>query len=551
MKFINVISRSLSRIVFLSLIIFIALFARLNAQSNQKLDEQIFSAIKKSTEFFAEKVSTNGGYLSHYLPDLSRRWGEMEAYPTMIWVQDPGTVSMGNTFLDAYEATNDEYYYEQAEKAAKALVWGQLACGGWSYIIDFGGEKSLKKWYATYGKNAWRLEEFQHYYGNATFDDETTDGTAFFLLRFYLTKMDPAFKEPLDKTINFILKSQYPSGGWPQRYPLMHDFNKSGHPDYTSFYTFNDNVVWENVEFLIACYATLGENKFLEPVRRGMYFYMLTQGAPPQAGWGQHYTLDLQLAGARTYEPASYDTQYTAKHIELLIKFYKITGDKRFIAHIPDALNWLNSIKITNPKLPEGVYVFPKFVEPGTNKVLYTHREGSNVDCGHYYYDHDSSMPVIHYRNYREINLAQVEEEYQNVMKEDSAKVTDASPLKPGKVIEKSPLERFHKILEYCEVPSLADENAIVSNKTLVEKIITSLDPEGRWLVKHEYTSNPYVGAPANCDDVHTKKYSTTYVGDQYDTSPFPDKSNQEYISTEAYSRNVHILLDYLKSIKK
>ena len=534
-------------------IAFVCLFifqTGLNAQDNSELKAKIFAAMKKSTEFMADNVSTNGGYLSHYLPDMSRRWGEMEAYPTMIWVQDPGTVSMGNTFLDEYEATHDEYYYKQAEKAAKALIWGQLACGGWNYLIDFGGEKSLKKWYATYGKNAWRLEEFQHYYGNGTFDDETTDGVAFYLLRFYLTKMDPAFKAPLDKVIDYILKSQYPLGGWPQRYPLMHSFNKSGHPDYTSYYTFNDNVVWENVEFLIACYATLGENRFLDPIRRGMYFYKLTQGAPPQAGWGQQYNMDLKLAAARTYEPASYDPQYTARHIEILIKFYKLTGDRRFIEKIPDAVSWLKSVIIPDQNLPHGFYKFPKFVEPGSNKPLFTHRIGSNVDCGHYYYNYDSKNTVVHYNNFRIINLAQVEKEYGDILKEDSAEVTDGSPLKPDEVSEISPLDRYHQILKFCSIPSLEEEKKVASNKEAVEKIINSMDSEGRWLVKHQYTSNPYFGSEKSCTDPETKKYSTTYVGDKYDTSPYPDKSGQEYISTAAYSHNIEVLLKYLNSIK-
>jgi hypothetical protein len=38
----------------------------------------------KATRFMVEKASTNGGYVWYYLSDLSRRWGEMEAYKTMI-----------------------------------------------------------------------------------------------------------------------------------------------------------------------------------------------------------------------------------------------------------------------------------------------------------------------------------------------------------------------------------------------------------------------------------------------------------------------------------
>ena len=70
----------------------------------------------RATRYMVEKVGVNGGYVWYYTSDLTRRWGEMEAYKTMVWVQDAGTVSMGHLFLDAYDATSNEYYYEAAAK---------------------------------------------------------------------------------------------------------------------------------------------------------------------------------------------------------------------------------------------------------------------------------------------------------------------------------------------------------------------------------------------------------------------------------------------------
>src|SRR3954468_18489008 len=83
---------------------------------------RVEDTMKRATRFMVEKVANNGGYVWSYLPDLSRRWGEMEATPTMIWVQPPGTGTMGHLFLDAYHATGDEYYYQAAQKAAAALI---------------------------------------------------------------------------------------------------------------------------------------------------------------------------------------------------------------------------------------------------------------------------------------------------------------------------------------------------------------------------------------------------------------------------------------------
>src|SRR5690606_29636847 len=111
--------------------------------------------------------------------------------------------SMGDLFIDAYEATGDEYYYKAAEKIANALAWGQHPAGGWHYFIDFAGESSMREWYRTIGKNAWGFEEHNHYYGNATFDGLNTIRAAQFIARFYFQKMDPKYKEVLEKAISF------------------------------------------------------------------------------------------------------------------------------------------------------------------------------------------------------------------------------------------------------------------------------------------------------------------------------------------------------------
>src|SRR5690606_32755413 len=133
------------------------------------------------------------------LPDMSRRWGEVEAFETMIWTQSPGTNSMAHTFLDAYKLTGDEYYYKAAEKAAYALIWGQSVNGGWNYVVDFAGDRSVEQWYnPDIGSALWGAQEFHYYYGNDTFDNDVTSDAARVLLRMYLEKLDPKFKPALD-----------------------------------------------------------------------------------------------------------------------------------------------------------------------------------------------------------------------------------------------------------------------------------------------------------------------------------------------------------------
>jgi len=510
---------------------------KLAAQDN-KLVQEAEKTMLRATRFMVEKVSTNGGYVWYYMPDFSRRWGEMEAYKTMIWLQNPGTVSMGHLFLDAYRATGDEYYYQASAKAASAIIWGQYHEGGWNYIIDFAGDRSLKQWYNTIGKNGWRMEEFQHYYGNSTFDDDITSDAARFLLRMYLEKMDPLYKPALDKAIDFILKSQYPIGGWPQRYPLKYDFNKQGQPDYSSFYTFNDDVIWENVHFLIQCYQVLGEERFLDPIRRGMYFYLVSQDAC--GAWGLQLNTKLQTAGARTYEPAALMPSLTFTNAMLLLKFYQFTGDRKFLVHVPDAIKWLEATKLPAQEIA-GDRTHPTFVEMGTNKALYVHRKGSNVKYGYYYTDYNDDHLLSHYGAKRRVPVEELKAEFQRVAALSLEEATKDSPLKEEQFTGDSTPQKFYDLNR--------DSYIFKPSETQVKEVMQSLDNQGRWLVKHASISNHYIGDGQKQEP--TDQYASTNVGDETDTSPFRDPSDQDFISTGNYIRKMSVLINYLGFCKK
>ncbi|MCE5251356.1 pectate lyase [bacterium] len=519
-------------------------------KQNKKLLDQTCVAMEKATRFMVDTVSTNGGYVWYYLPDLSRRWGEMEAYDTMIWVQPPGTTSMGHLFLDVYHATGDKLYWDAAEKAANAVIWGQLDRGGWNYIVDFAGDRSLKKWYDTIGKNGWRLEEFQHYYGNATFDDDVSSDAAKFLLRLYLENLDPKYRYPLDKAIDFVLESQYAIGGWPQRYPLRYDFVHHGKQDYSSFFTFNDDVVWENVNFLIQCYLTLGEQRFLDPINRGMNFYIITQQGEPQPGWGQQYTMDLKPAGARTYEPNALLPGYTAVHIRLLMKFYRLTGETKFLAGIPAALDWLDRCRLPQSMTENGKYTHPVFVEIGTDKPLFVHRKGSNVAHGFYYVNNSDDLPNVHYGMKDRIDVDRLRREYEETLKLTPEEATKDSPLLPGRFTGGVVPQKFYDIKSQgYTASSLYYGKVKAPEEAQVKEIIDRLDSKGCWYEKHVYVSNPYIGDGTKTEQ--TDRYASTNVGDETDTSPYRDESDQDYISTSAFIKNMTVLMNYVITQKQ
>ncbi len=484
--------------------------------------------MKRATTFMTEKVSTQGGYVWAYLPDLSRRWGELEARDTQIWIQPPGTPTMGHLFLDAYHATGDDYYYQAAEKVAGALIWGQHPSGGWNYMVDFGGDRSLVDWYDTIGKNAWRMEEFQHYWGNATFDDGGTAEASKFLLRMYVEKRDPKFKPALDRAIAFVIDSQYPIGAWPQRYPLMSEFSHHGKPDYTSYLTFNDDVAGENIDFLIKSYQALGDRRLLDAITRGMHAFIVTQQGQPQPGWALQYTPDLKPVGARTYEPDALVTHTSSRNIELLIEFYRLTGDTKFLARVPEAIDWLDRLTLPAGVAPRG-RSHPTFIEIGTNKPLYVHREGSNVVNGRYFANYDSANTLAHYSAFRAVDVADLRKRYADAKSASPAELAKQSPLSPGPGL--TPLPRLFAV----------DTGA----KDSAESVIAALNKDGYWLAPLGYNSHPYKG-----DGPKTAPpgdFSRTHVGDETDTSPYPDDKLMG-ISVAAYVRNMSVLIRQLES---
>ncbi len=504
--------------------------------------QRILDAMKQATHYMMDVASYRGGFVWNYLPDMSRTWGEMEAKRTMVWIQPPGTPAVGHLMLDAYHATGDEYYYQCAERIAGALIWGQLPCGGWNYMFDFAGENSTKEWYATIGRSGWRLEEFQHYYGNATFDDGGTMEAAKFLLRIYVEKYDPSFRPALEKVIGLVLTSQYPVGGWPQRWPLKYDHPFQGKADYSSFITLNDDVIPENIDFLIQCYQSLGMQSLKEPILRAMNCVIILQQGAPYAGWGDQYTVeDLQPAHARSYEPRAINTATTIRMVRTLMEYYRLTGDTKYLSGIPTALDFVESMRLPESEVqrwgrpshdPDAILV-PRFIDPDNGRPLYVHRKGSNVMNGTYYTDQDITGTIAHYNSTAYINVGALRHAYEEVKALSREEATAGSPLIGT---ELTPLDPYY----YKPRPAFGGREA--GRQLSVDELVHSLTAEGYWLSPIRHISNPYKPIPP-MEPSESADYRQTMVGDEYDTSPYAPDEQVMGISTQVFIHNMTRLI--------
>jgi PelA/Pel-15E family pectate lyase len=461
----------------------------------------------------------------------------------MIWIQPPGTATIGHLYLDCYHARGDEFYYESAVEVARCNIAAQHPSGGWNYLHDFAGEESAQRWYDTIGKNGWRLEEFHHYYGNATFDDACTSEASQFLLRMYLETRDSQFAEPLERAIRFILDSQYENGGWPQRFPFVEDApSLHGRPDYTRYITFNDDVAGENIKFLLMEWQTLGDQRARDTIDRAMEVFIETQQPAPQAGWGlQHRLEDLKPVGARSYEPDALVTSTTAGNISLMLDFYEWSGDGRFLERIPEAINWLESVRLDRSDIVMPGREFPTFIEIGSNRALINHRRGSNVVNGEYYQDYSPEKPIMHYSQWRALDIDKLRSRFERMKALSPEDAASASPLNKQQDFV-LPAYFTTRSIEVSDLNSNAGEGRITRpDSATIAKLVESLNGEGYWPTPLTAVSNPYIG---DGSPVATPgDYSSTLVGDASDTSPYVTDNPKIGISTGAFIQNMSALM--------
>jgi len=418
----------------------------------------VLEAMKRAAGFMANEVSTNGGYVYRYSADLSERWGEVPARESQIWTQPPGTPAMGGAFLDAYEATGEAEFLRYAEKAADALVWGQHPAGGWHYLIDF-DMTGIRAWYEDAPSRFWGWEEYYHYYGNCTFDDESTYAPTKFLLDLYMTTLDPAYRVPLLRALDFILEAQYPAGGWPQRYPLMFDYPHDGHEDYTHYYTYNDGVQQSCVDILFEAWERLGDERYRDAAVRGMDFYLISQCPEPQAGWAQQYAMDMKPAAARSYEPAAVSLHRTLGNINDLMRFYTMTGDRRYLEPIPRAVAWIERSVITTD--PSKGWTHAGFYEPGTNEPLYYHFTGTDHESMRSWVDHDIDG-AWWYRRQAKPDIGRIRREYERM-----------AALSPEEARA-----------AYLETKRKSDSDPPDVDAAEVARILESIDDRGAWVTE-------------------------------------------------------------------
>ena len=414
---------------------------------------EVETALAKAANFFRHHVAVERGYVWRSGVDLTLREGEGRVPAERVWVQPPGTPSVGLAYLAAYEATDDEEYLEAARETAHCLVRGQLRSGGWDYFIEF--DPSVRERFA-YRSNAPGDDQRNV----STLDDNTTQAALRLLIRVdvVLDRQDAAIREAVDYALEQLLTIQYPNGAWPQRFsapPNADDYPvvRASYPpswsreyvarDYRGHYTLNDNVLANMVDVLLEAGQRYSRDKCRAAALQSGEFLMLAQMPDPQPAWAQQYDVEMHPAWARKFEPPAVTGGESFGALRTLLRLYRETGDERFLEPIPRALEYFR-----RSRLPDGRLA--RFYELETNRPLYFTREYELT------YD-DGDLPT-HYGFKASDQTDAIAREYQRLLSVDS----------PG-----------HDQSPAASRPELTDK--------LMERaraIVAALDAQGRWVEK-------------------------------------------------------------------
>ena len=168
--------------------------------------------------------------------------------------------------------------------------------------------------------------------------------------------------------------------------------------------------------------------------------------------------MELNPVGGRSYEPPGLVPSKTANIILNLLQFYKITGQRRYLHGIPAAIEWLENTKLPPGHSDKG-HTHAQFIQVGTNKPLYAHREGTSREDGRYWIDYEPRNFPGHYGMQHRIDVNAIKTEYKRV-----------SALTP----EQAMAEHQEEQKARPAVPEVPPE--------VIQQLIASMDKRGAWI---------------------------------------------------------------------
>ncbi|HON06845.1 MAG TPA: pectate lyase [Verrucomicrobiota bacterium] len=278
-------------------------------------------------------------------------------------------------------------YLKYPDKWFKTEQAGQVAKNILSYQSPYGGfPKNIDTTAKPYTDNPQKLQP--------TFDNSATVDELRFLARYYTATKDETAKNGFLKGYDYIIKAQYPNGGFPQSYPPG-----NGYP---RFITFNDNAMVRLLIFLLETTQSQYYD-FLDNERKAKAKTAFDRGIDcilkcqikvngKLTVWcAQHDEKTFEPQGARKFELPSLSGAESADIVLLLMSIEN--PSQELIDAVKSAVEWFESSKIKGIRIiekedakngkdkvvvndPTAPPIWARFYEIGTNKPIFADRDG-------------------------------------------------------------------------------------------------------------------------------------------------------------------------------
>lgn len=281
-------------------------------------------------------------------------------------------------------AAADWYASAEARTLADNIVAWQRPSGGWTK----GGVYTRAPRPEDDHHDGWSL---------GTFDNDSTIYELRFLVKvIHAAAGEPraaAWRDSFARGLAYIFAAQYPSGGWPQIYPLAGSYHDA--------ITYNDDAMVHILELLRSTAGRKDEFAFVPAdlaataaarLERGIRCVLATQlrdAAGRPTVWGQqHDALTLAPCAARNFEPISECSNESAGLVRFLLSLPQPSPE--IIAAVDGAMAWFEARALHGVALDRDATagsglvptagapdLWARFYERGTGRPIFGERDRS------------------------------------------------------------------------------------------------------------------------------------------------------------------------------
>ena len=241
------------------------------------------------------------------------------------------------------------YGSDEAKMVADSVLKYQTEIGGWPKNSGFHNGKV----------NQEEMARVKSSGIGATFDNGATLTEMMFLAKIYSKIKDERYRASFMKAFEYILKAQYPNGGWPQFFPPR----PSKSVAYSAHITYNDDAMVHVMTFLrdivngkeiYSVFKISNEMKTRAKAsfEKGIDCILKTQilvKGTPTVWCAQHDEITLAPANARAYELASFSG---AESIGITLLLMDIENpSKEIIKAVTGSVKWFETHKLEGIRL--------------------------------------------------------------------------------------------------------------------------------------------------------------------------------------------------------